>query len=75
MRLRRVLRGFVLTCGCVGGSYERYDDRVVDIIDDKSIRCRRPDHRPGALVHHDELHATSMSPFGSSTEWQQDRRH
>lgn len=69
MRLRRVLRGFVMSCGCVGGAYERYDDRIVHIIDESGDGCTRPDHRNGALVHENEDESVLASAGGRDEVW------
>lgn len=76
MRLRRVLRGFVLSCGCVGGAYERYDDRVVHIIDESGDGCTRPDHRNGAIVNEDEdaFMSATTTGRGDAWSWQSTRR-
>lgn len=44
----RVLRGVgseTLPCGCLVGTYETYEGRIVTIVDARAPTCRRPDHR------------------------------
>jgi hypothetical protein len=50
MRLLRGIGGETLPCGCLVGTYETYDGRIVVIIDGRSPACSDPDHRLHAIV-------------------------
>lgn len=49
----RILRGVgsqLLACGCLVGLYERYDGRVIGLIDAQSPACWNPLHRVNAAM-------------------------
>ncbi len=43
----RVLKGERLPCGCLIGTYERYDGSIVWVLDARAPECPRPEHRVG----------------------------
>ena len=48
MRLLRGVGSETLPCGCLVGTYETYQGRIVTIVDAPAPTCRHPDHRPHA---------------------------
>jgi len=58
----RGLRSRTLTCGCVVGVYEKYDSRVVAILDVRGIKCENPRHTPNAEI---DMGESSGNPSGS----------
>jgi hypothetical protein len=52
MRLRCGISSRVLSCGCLVGIYETYDESVVAVIDAVGSSCRQ--HRSGAEIRLDE---------------------
>ena len=50
MRVYRVLRGWVLPCGCNVGVYETYGGDTVAIVDRRAGSCPDTSHRAGSLV-------------------------
>jgi len=55
MRLRVTLRGFVLSCGCVGGVYQTYDERLAHLVDVPAASCTKPSHRAGTALTEADL--------------------
>ena len=48
-----ILRGVgsqILACGCLVGLYERYDGRVIGLVDAQSPLCSNPSHRVNAAM-------------------------
>lgn len=50
MRIRWCLKGFVLPCGCVGGTYETYAGDTVSIIDAQASGCGDASHADGSVL-------------------------
>jgi hypothetical protein len=50
MRLLRGLGSETLPCGCLVGTYETYEGRIVTIVDAPAPTCPRRDHGLHAIV-------------------------
>jgi len=50
VRLLRGLTGKALSCGCLVGTYETYDGRVVTIVDARGDACSDATHRVRAVM-------------------------
>ena len=61
MRVLKGLGGRMLPCGCLVGTYETYDGRVVTTVDVQSPSCGNPAHRPNQPL---ELAAQIDPPNG-----------
>jgi hypothetical protein len=44
-----------LSCGCVGGAYQTYDDRIAHLLDVPARTCTHPSHRAGKSLTGAEL--------------------
>lgn len=70
MAMRGVYRGLggrCLPCGCVVGVYERYDSRVVTIVDVVGGACPRSEHEVDAELR--DVPTGSHRPESSRTSW------
>jgi hypothetical protein len=65
MRLRVTLRGFVLSCGCVGGAYQTYDERVAHLVDVPAPACTHA-HRAGRLLPDTDVLSLLQGPPDNS---------
>ena len=55
MRILRGLSSRVLSCGCLTGLYETYDNEIVDLLDARGPSCNDPSHQPGATISRDAV--------------------
>jgi hypothetical protein len=46
----RGVSGRLLPCGCVAGTYELYDGRLVSLLDGRAASCADTRHREGAVL-------------------------
>lgn len=65
MRILRGLSSRVLSCGCLAGVYETYDNETIGILDARGAGCADPAHHPGRTLTLDAINALAETAVAS----------